>query len=121
MSAFGDSVYLPFGANSSTTILTDGVGYSIIDTNTNAIVATATGTPGITVSNSSTVTKTNSYKVGSGAVTFTLTVNYDPATAGSYKLRLDTIKFASTDVGTGTNTQDVSDLDIETGSITISN
>ncbi len=117
----GDSVYLPFGANSSTTILTDSVGYSIVDTNTNSVVTTGTHVAGLTTNGGSTVTKVNSFKVGSSAVQFTLTVNYDPTTAGSYKLRVDTIKFASSDVGTATDTQDVSDLDIETDPITISN
>ncbi len=120
--SFGsDSVYLPFGANASTTILTDGVGYSIVDTNTNAIVTTGTSTPGLTAAGGSTVTKTNSFKVGSTPVTFTLTVNHDAATSGSYKLRLDSIMFAASDVATATTIQDVSDLDIETDPITISN
>ena len=120
--AFGsDSVYLPFGAVGSTTVLTDSVGYSIVDTNTNTVVTTGTGTPGLTTSGGSTVTKTNSFKVGSTPVTFTLTVNYDPATSGSYKVRVDTINFVSSDLGTATDAQDVSDLDIESDPITISN
>ncbi len=120
--AFGsDSVYLPFGAVGSTTVLTDSVGYSIVDTNTNNVVTTGTGTPGLTTSGGSTVTKTNSFKVGSTPVTFTLTVNYDPATSGSYKVRVDTINFVSSDLGTATDAQDVSDLDIESDPITISN
>ncbi len=126
VAAFGsDSVYLPFGANASTTILTDGVGYSIIDTNSNAIVShglgVGTSTPGLTTSGGSTVTKVNSFKVGSSDVAFTLTVNFDPNASGSYKLRLDSIMFAASDVSTGTSIQDVSDLDIETDPITISN
>ena len=126
VAAFGsDSVYLPFGANASTTILTDGIGYSIIDTNSNAIVShglgVGTSTPGLTTSGGSTVTKVNSFKVGSSDVAFTLTVNFDPNASGSYKLRLDSIMFAASDVSTGTSIQDVSDLDIETDPITISN
>jgi peptidoglycan hydrolase-like protein with peptidoglycan-binding domain len=120
VSAFNDAVYLPFGAIGSTTVLTDGVGYSIVNTNTNAVVTTGTATPGVTVGNSSTVTKTNSYKISSADVTFTLTVNYDPTVAGSYKVRVDTINFATTDVATATSAQDVSDLNIETDAITIS-
>ncbi len=120
VSAFGDAVYLPFGAVGSTTVLTDSVGYSIVNTNTNAVVTTGTATPGLTTSGGSTVTKTNSFKVGSAAVSFTLNVNYDPATAGSYKVRIDTVNFASTDAATATSAQDVSDLDIETDALTIS-
>lgn len=120
VTSFGDSVYLPFGASASTTDLVDGVGYSIVNTNTNAIVATGTHIAGVSAAGGTTVTKTNSFKVGSGsAVTFTLTVNYDPVASGSYKLRLDTLKYATSDVATAVTTQDVSTQDIETDPITI--
>ncbi|QQR64844.1 peptidoglycan-binding protein [Candidatus Kaiserbacteria bacterium] len=120
VTSFGDSVYLPFGASASTTDLVDGVGYSIVNTNTNAIVATGTHIAGVSAAGGTTVTKTNSFKVGSGSsVEFTLTVNYDPVASGSYKLRLDTLKYASSDAATAVTTQDVSTQDIETDPITI--
>jgi peptidoglycan hydrolase-like protein with peptidoglycan-binding domain len=115
--AFDDTVYLPFGANSSTTIMTDGVGYSIVDTNTNTIVTTGTKVAGVT---SSADTEDNSFKVAGSAETFTLTVNFDPAASGSYMLRLDTIHYKTSDAATADTTQDVAALDIQTDAKTIS-
>ena len=121
VSSFGsDSAYLPFGAAQGTTTTTDGVGFSVINTNTNAVVSTGTAVAGLTTSGGTTVTKVNSFKVGSSPVGFTLTVNYDPLTAGSYKVRLDRVHFSTTDVATGATTQNVEDLNIETDAITIS-
>ncbi len=118
VTSFGDDIYLPFGATSSSTLLTDGVHYSIIDTNTNSVVTTGTHIASLDMDDDG---ETNSFKVSDGdSQTFTLTVNYDPATAGSYKLRLDTINFALTDVSTATSEQDVSDEDVDTTQITIS-
>jgi hypothetical protein len=117
--SFGDSVYLPFGA-ATTSVLTDGVKYEIVNTNTNAVVATGVAVAGITAAGGSTVVKTNSFKVSGSDVLFTLTVNYDPIASGSYKLRLAKVNFVSSDLGTATTAQDVSALSIETAPITIS-
>ena len=117
VASFGDSIYLPFGATTSVG-LADSVKFALINTNTNAIVATGTTTPGLTTSASG-VTKINSFRVGSSNVKFALTVNYDPLVAGSYKLRLMKINYTSTDAGTATISQDVSALNIETAAISI--
>ncbi|MBP9836737.1 MAG: peptidoglycan-binding protein [Candidatus Pacebacteria bacterium] len=117
VTAFGDTVYLPFGATASTTDLTEGVVYSIINTNTNAVVTTGTTTPSFDMDGSG---ETNSFKISDGSSeTFTLEVTFDPAASGSYKLRLDEINFATTDAATATNSQDVSDEDIDTAQTTI--
>ncbi|OGG65673.1 hypothetical protein A2Z56_01865, partial [Candidatus Kaiserbacteria bacterium RIFCSPHIGHO2_12_45_16] len=117
VTAFGDTVYLPFGATASTTDLTAGVVYSIIDTNTNSVVSTGTTTPSFDMDGSG---ETNSFKVSDGSTeTFTLEVTFDPAASGSYKLRLDEINFATTDAATATDSQDVSDEDVDTAQTTI--
>ncbi len=117
VTAFGDTVYLPFGATASTTDLTAGIVYSIIDTNTNLVVTTGTGTPSFDMDGSG---ENNSFKVSDGSTeTFTLEVTFDPATSGSYKLRLDEINFATTDAATATDSQDVSDEDVDTAQTTI--
>ncbi|MEZ4200579.1 MAG: hypothetical protein R3B69_03265 [Candidatus Paceibacterota bacterium] len=46
-------------------------------------------------------------------------MKFDPATAGSYKVRLDTVNFGAADDATGENAQDVSDEDIDTAKLTI--
>ena len=117
LASFGDSIYLPFGATASTTML-DSVKFALINTNTNAIVATGTTTPGLTTSAAG-VTKINSFRVGSSNVKFALNVNYDPLVAGSYKLRLMKINYTTSDLGTATISQDVSALNIETAAISI--
>ena len=118
--SFGDSVYLPFGANSSSSVMTDGVKYEVVNTNTNAVVATGVKNPGLSAAGGTTVTKTNSFKVSGSDVEFTLNVNFDPTAAGTYKVRLAEIHFAASDLGTAATSQDVSALSIETDQITIS-
>lgn len=111
----GSSVYLPFGATSSSALV-DGVKYEIVDTNTNAVVTTGVAISGLTASPGQ---MTNSWKVGGSNGQFTLTANYDPTVAGSYKLRLAKVNFASSDLGTATNSQGVAKLSIETAPVTI--
>ncbi len=119
VTAFGDDLYLPYGSNRTST-LNDGVIWEILDDN-NVVVAGGTTTPALDVADSS-AEKTNSYKVAEGATErFTLTVTYDPAAAGAYKLRVKEINFATTDVAVATDTQDVSALDIDTSKVTIQN
>lgn len=118
VTAFGDDVYLPFGA-SATTDLTSGFEFSILDNN-NAVVATTTGfTVSVDVADGD-AEETNSYKVNEGSTEeFTLGITFNPGSADSYKVRLDTINFASSDVATATEAQDVSDQDIDTAKLTI--
>lgn len=116
VSAFGDDVYLPFGA-ASTTDLTAGVEYSIINTNTNAVVTTGTAIESLDMDDDG---ETNSFLVADGETNeFTLEVTYNPAASGSYKLRLDAINFATTDATTATDSQDVSGEDIDTAQTSI--
>ena len=116
VTSFGDTIYLPFGASSSTD-LTSGVEFSIINTNTNVVVSTGIAIASLDMDDDG---ETNSFKISDGDTqTFTLEVTYDPTVSGSYKLRLDDINFAVTDVATATQTQDVSDEDIDTSSATI--
>jgi hypothetical protein len=120
LTAFGDDIYVPFGAATATD-LTSGFEFSILDNSNNAVDLTgATTTISVDIEDGS-QEKTNSYKINEGTTeTFTLTVKYGPgATHGSYKLQLDTVNFALTDVGTATKAQDVSDLDIDTAKQTI--
>jgi hypothetical protein len=117
--SFDADVFLPFGANSSTSVLTDGVKYEIVDTNTNAVVATGLRLPGVSAAGGTAVNKINSFKVGSSDVLFTLLVNYNPTVAGTYKMRLAAVHFAPTDVGTALTAQSVSAQSIETAPITI--
>lgn len=119
VTAFGDTLYVPFGAATATD-LTAGLEFSILDNNGSAVDLTgATTTVSVDVADGN-IEKTNSYKVSEGSTeTFTLEVKYDPASTGSYKLRLDTVNFAVTDVATATDAQDVSDLDVDTAKLTI--
>jgi hypothetical protein len=115
VTSFGDDIYLPFGA-SSTTDLTSGLEFSILNSN-NDVVTTGTYIASFDMDGDD---ETNSFKVSDGDTeTFTLTVTYDPAVSGSYKLRLDDINFATTDAATATDTQDVSDEDVESGTLDI--
>lgn len=111
--AFGDTIYLPFGAT-STTDLDSGFEYSILDTNGSVV---STGTTSLnSFSGPSSDRKTNSYKIAEdGTVSFTVSVSWNPPDGQEYRLHLDTVNFAVTDVATATDAQDVSDLDIETG------
>jgi hypothetical protein len=113
---FGDDIYLPFGA-SRTTDLTAGVEFSIINTNTNAVVTTGQTIVSLDTED---FALSNSFEINEGdSQNFILVVSYDPVVSGTYKLRLDDINFANTDAAIATDTQDVSDEDIDTAQVTI--
>lgn len=121
ITAFGDDIFIPFGAT-STTDLNDGFEFSILDNNNSLVAATSAQlTISVDVDDGDTE-ETNSYKIDEGETnTFTLEVTFDPISSDSFKVRLDTVNFALTDVATATNAQDVSDLDIDTRKLTVQN
>ena len=115
VTAFGDDdLNLPFGVTRGTTSASDGISYQILDGDFNVI---NTGTTSVSLkADDSSIRETNSYEIGSGdEESFTLTVEYDPVTAGSYFVRISALNYAvDSDSATATVNQDVREQDIET-------
>lgn len=123
VSAFGDNLYIPFGATTSSSKV-DGVKYQILDADDNVVsFGGGAGTTTVSVDvEDSTAEETNSYKVSDSGENLTLLVTFDPNAIGQYRLEVLAINFATTDVATGTQTQNVSDLNIRTSrSVQVSN
>ena len=117
VTAFGDDLYLPFGS-SRTATTGDAVTWEILDDN-GSVVSTGTTTPSLDVADSS-IEQVSSYLVQKGNTEqFTLTVTFDPAASGSYKLRVKSINWNTTDATTTTASQDVTGQNIDTTKETI--
>ena len=101
--------------------MTDGVKYRILDSNGTVITTgggSGTSTASLDVEDGA-AEETNSYKIADDGETLVLTVDFDPVAAGSYRIEVTAINFATTDVATATQTQSLTDLDIRTGLVTI--
>ena len=120
VTAFGEDLYIPFGAGSSTAGLGNGVLFTIRDNSGNSVDLTgATTTISLDVEDGD-VEENNSYKIDEGTTeTLTLEVKYDPATTGAYRLQLEAVQYALSDVATATVSQNVSGQTIRTSKLTI--
>lgn len=117
VTAFGDDLYIDDVAGRGTTMGTDGVNFTVQTSGS----ATTSGTAVATLDSDAEETSGGFYLVREGETeTFTLTVEYDPAVTGSYKVVLHSVNFNDT-ADTAPETQQTLSpaTDYDTASLTI--
>ena len=116
VTAFEQDLFIAKSAAASTTLGVAGVNY-VVEDSAGAAVGAGTSTASL----SSNATSQGSYfKVAEGETkTFTLTVNYDPATSGFYQVQLHSVAFAATAVAPTTLQEATPAEDFETDQISI--
>lgn len=117
VTAFENDIWVNKTADRGTTMGTLGANYTIEDANGATVASAGTSTESLT---STADTDGSRFLVSEGETeTFTLTVEYDPATEGFYQLQLHSFNFATTNANPTTQQLALPAEDYETGSLSI--
>jgi len=118
VTAFGTDLYIDDNAHNGTAENNTGVNYRVVDSS-GSVIASTTGTSVGTL-DAETDLESGRFVVDEGeTVTFTLTVEFDPATTGSYRVELYSVNWNDTNADADTQQTLSPSTDYDTALLTI--